>query len=732
MGFLWTLFQAQTILNKQFPEELQKKPLQLLGTVASIPEKREHGIRFELEVKRTIPETLWPTPGKIRVVCKELPKYRNKDRLRFPAEQNIPKIGVGEVWQLTVKLKRPHGFANPGGFDLEKQLFQNSITAEGYLVNLETAKRVENALLSHPIDKFRVLIKNNILQVLHNSDFSGLIIALIVGIRDEIKKEDWNVFQKTGTSHLMAISGLHVGLVASFVFLLTGILMRLLPAVCYINPVPQVAALFALFSAFLYAFLAGFAVPTKRALLMLTIFMGSILTRRQTHPWRSFFLSLGFVLLLDPLATLSSGFWLSFGAVFMILYGIQGRIAPRGWWWRWGRAQWVAFLGLTPITLWFFQQVSFISPLTNLIAIPWVSFIVVPLSLIGASFSILSHTLSKPFLKLAEFSLQGLWCFLESCSQSSVAVWQNRITVESFLILGILSISVFMILAPRGLPGRYLGVLGLLSLIVGKTVKLAPGIARVTVLDVGQGLATVVETAKHVLVFDTGPKLSENFNTGDRVVLPFLNVRGWQKIDTLIISHGDNDHVGGAKSILEKMPVTQLISSEPFLFPEKKGVPCWAGQSWTWEGVQFEMVHPDTINTRKRNDHSCVLKVTAGQQSILLTADIEKKSEYKMIDRIGKKLKSTMMLVPHHGSASSSAVEFIKAVDPKVAIIPFGYLNQYGHPKAEVVARYHNLGIQVLDTVRGGAITMLLGAETDMPQVSQYRLETGKYWTHLF
>ncbi len=257
-----------------------------------------------------------------------------------------------------------------------------------------------------------------------------------------------------------------------------------------------------------------------------------------------------------------------------------------------------------------------------------------------------------------------------------------------------------------------------------------PNTARVTVLDVGQGLALVVETEGHVLVFDTGPKLNPSFDTGDRVVLPFLATRGRKNIDALVISHGDNDHAGGARSILKAMPVKTIITSEPKLFPEHNTMACFAGQQWAWDGVHFEMLHPTTVMTKKRNDHSCVLKVTAGTQSVLLTADIEAKSEHSIIENMPEKLPATVMLVPHHGSRTSSTLEFIRAINPQIAIIPVGYLNQYGHPKPDIVERYKKENILLLDTVKQGAISFVLNKKSNNNSVNiqAYRQENQRYW----
>lgn len=755
-GFLWVMIHAQKVIDTRLPENLQNIPFMLIGTISSIPEKREHGVRFEVEVKETVPANLWPHPGRIRIHWHNVAEFRQA-------------VHVGDVWQFCVKLKRPHAYANPGSFDIERHFFLNRLNAEGVVITKLSAKKanlllkvdrdrthlnqkVASSILSRPIDRLRCATKEKIKLILGNGkdikgnkkqeSFSGLLQALIVGIRDEIDLSQWEVFQNTGTAHLMAISGLHVGLVASFAFVTGSFLWSWLLTFFYRQrigitlhakwltigsiPAPWVGAILAIISSIFYGMLAGSSVPTQRAVVMVTLFMISIVSRRLFSAWQGFFIALSIALILDPLSTLTPGFWLSFGAVSIILYGMQGRSNPQGIWWRWGRVQWIVFVGLMPITLVAFQKISLISPIANLIAIPSVGFLVVPLALVGTGLSWISETFASLFLKVAHGLFSLLWPFLQYLNDLPKPIWKNaNYTIFSFFsaMVGIVILS-----APRGFKGRYTGLIWIFPLIFAKPLSIEADAFKVTVLDVGQGLSTVVETKNHVLIYDTGPKTGSNFDTGERVVLPFLATRPHQKIDVLMISHGDNDHAGGAASLLAKIPVKQIISSEPELFPERKVSLCWVGQRWEWDGVQFEVLHPETVHTRKRNDHSCVLRVSVGSHSVLLTGDIETKSEQKMIERTPSKLVSDVMLVPHHGSRTSSSLDFIQTIHPKYAIIPVGYYNRYGHPKPDIVARYKGQGVTVLSTVEGGAISFVLNKEGFVQMPTQYRLNEKRYW----
>jgi competence protein ComEC len=716
IGFLLIWVHAMVYRMKELPDRLEGNSLTLMGTIASIPELNEEACRFEFDIQQTKPLFLWKNVGRIRI--------------RWLKPSKI--LTVGDKWQFAVKLKKPRGYANPGSFDNEKHFFQNRWVAEGYIDENVKPIFLESHWFSHPVDRLRTLIFEKMSQSLKETKSGGLIIALVIGIKQGISQAQWSIFRDTGTAHLIAISGLHVGLVASLFYFCIFWGYRLLPIRYLVTPAGCVAAWFSLIVAIIYSFLAGFSIPTQRALVMVGLLMFNQLTRRIHLTLWNYFLALGIVLLLDPFAALTLGFWLSFGAVGMILYGVNGsRLKPEGLWWKWGRAQWVVFLGLMPITLATFNQLSWISPISNMIAIPWVSFGAVPLALLGTVLLPITAEGARVLLQLSETILSGLWPFLEKCVAVPNAVWMSAECSVLSLILA--TIGVLMILMPKGFPLRILGFIWIAPLLLSKAPGVALGEVRFTLLDVGQGLAAVVETTHHVLVFDTGPQINAGFDTGERVVLPFLATRGRTKINTLVISHSDNDHIGGMQSIIKKMPVDTVITSEIDKMLNHPHVKlCYATQRWQWDGVEFEMLHPETVDTTKKNDHCCVLRVAVGQgknkQTVLLTADIEAKSEKKLIERLGVKLKSSILVVPHHGSKTSSTLEFLQLVNPEYALIPVGYRNRYGHPKSEIVARYQAQGIKLFNTINDGAIGFILRDAETIETPSRYRLELRRYW----
>lgn len=788
LGFLWMWLHCNLHLSKNLPETMEGKSIVVVGIIDSIPEKvGEDAIRFEFKIKKTIPEADWPNPGRILLYL---------SNHSFPANINASKksdpfsvrkeIKVGDEWQFKVKLKRPFNYANPGSFDKEKHFFQNRWHAQGTIIediiqsdfkNVEKhlntennakdidipqklpvySKKISSYGYSKPIDRLRTYFLRKMREHLDKTHFGEVMIALVVGFRDGISQAEWQVFRDTGTAHLMAISGLHVGLMAGFSYFCFGFVWRHLKLIKYIKflkfigkfkglsllstllskgyykintlPTPWISAWGAMFGATVYSLLAGFSVPTQRSLVMVVLFMLQILFRKKGSGWQNYSLALLMVLLIDPFSTLSSGFWLSFGAVGIILFGMQNRLeTTQSSWWKWGRTQWVVFLGLAPFSFIFFQKLSIVSPLINSIAIPWVSFAVVPLALMGTLLLTFpfTETLAHFFLLLAEKTFACIWPLLEISARLPKATWAPE--YFSNLTLVLFAFGIFILLLPRGIPARYLGLICCLPFLINKTPPLTNGSLRFTLLDVGQGLASVIETSNHTLVFDTGPNLSirgRGIDTGEQVLLPFLTRNGIKSIDAVVISHGDNDHIGGLSSLLKNIPVSSIITSETDTVRKDSIVdltnsltiqPCYVGQHWDWDGVHFEMLHPESFATKKRNDHSCVLRVSTNDKSLILTGDIETKSELKIIERSttssNLSMASTILIVPHHGSGSSSSLEFIQAVNPQYALIPVGYRNAYKHPKPEVVERYRTLGIKVLDTVHEGAITFLLDDNT--------------------
>ena len=701
MGLLWACCFSGIRLADRLSENLEGRHIQVEGRVLGLPQHDERKVRFDFAVSKSKLET--KLPEKIRLSW------------FFPDQQ----IKAGQYWQFTVKLKQPHGRFNPGGFDYEKWLFMQNIGATGYVKTRPPPRLIITRSSCQNFDCLRQLVADNLTELIGHVENSGLIKALTIGERHDISHKQWDIFRKTGTVHLVAISGLHIGLIAGLAYLLalkTGIRLNMTS--------PQViAAFFSIIVALFYAALAGFSLPTQRALLMLSIAMVAISWQRNIKPVNTLALTMFTVLIFDPLAVLSAGFWLSFSAVVLIIYSLAGRLGKSGYWKTAIKINWVTAIGLAPLLLFYFQQVSIISPIANLVAVPVISLLVVPLCLIAVVLMFLIPGLAGYLFILVDNILQALWSFLSEIAQlpyASISTTAVPFYAIPFALLGLL-----ILLAPRGIPGRWLGLVLLLPLLIVNVTKPEQGEVTMTVLDVGQGLSTVIETSKHVLVFDTGAKYSNQYDMGDAVVTPFLNSKGIEVVDTLLISHGDNDHIGGAESVIKQSRVEKILTSVPGALANYLPVQCQAGQSWEWDNVLFEILWP-MQNSFSKNNNSCVLKVSSKQGSFLLTGDIEAEAENGLIKKYAEKLKSDILIAPHHGSKTSSTLTFLKWVNPDIVLIPSGYRNRFSFPHKEVLQRYKVLNVSWMNTANDGALIVKMHNNSVI--VNSLRLEQGKYW----
>ena len=722
LGFLWAVLRAHWVLDISLPNELQGKDILVTGVVASIPltDKRKQRFEFNIETMEFNKQKI-ASIGKVRISW-----YKKRGRW----SKKTLNIKAGQRWQFWLRLKQPHGFMNPGGFDYEGWLYQKKIRATGYVrVNAskkQFAKKLDNKANGYSMLILRQHLYDTLTSITSENKYAGILVALAMGERTGISQEQWYVFRATGTSHLVAISGLHIGLLAGFIFLIVRLLWPYCGSAALKLASPRLAALSALSIAAFYAALSGFAVPAQRALIMLSIVMISIFKLHRVQSSQVLSLALLSVLLLDPVAVLSAGFWLSFAAVAIIGLAASGRLDVDRGWRIWGRLQWRISLALIPLLIFLFQQASIVSPLANLVAIPLVSFLVVPLTLLATSMASFLPDLAKMLFSFADTILNALWWFLSYLADTPVSQWYG--VKPDLLSLCLACLGFILLLTPKGWPAKYLGFFLLLPLIWPNTHLPEKGEAKITLLDVGQGLAAVVQTNKHTLVFDTGPKFSRSFDTGAAVVIPFIRQKGINKLDMLVLSHKDNDHRGGYKSIQKELEIHRLVSS----YSEKGSEVCRAGQNWVWDGVLFEMLNPEESHSyKKRNNASCVLRISAGNESLLLSADIEKRAEKQLIQHRYEQLKSTYLVAPHHGSKTSSSRAFLEAVDPEYILIPVGFKNRYHMPHATVLARYKERHIPVLKTHKSGAISVLLGraGQKNTSKIhEEYREVSQKYW----
>lgn len=693
-AFLWSWWQAGLRLTQDLPAEFEGRDLLLRGTLVSLPETDGRATRF---------------------VFRASAREQDGDWINFTPTLRLswyeaPPLHAGEGWQLQVRLKRRHGFRNPGGFDYAGWLFQNGVAATGYVRGADRAQPWP-ALDTRRADvRLRAAVERELRPLLAHARAAGLLRALTLGAADGISAPDWATFRATGTSHLVSISGLHIGLVAGLGFFCGRWLWSRSHWLTQRFAAPRAAAVIALLAATLYAALAGFSIPTRRAWIMaLTLLAGTLLSR-PVRPAHSLALALILVLIHDSFAVLSPGFWLSFVAVAIIFLQQTQPATARGWRAAFRtllRLQFALTLGLLPFTLLFFGQAGWVAPVANLVAVPWTSLLLVPLL-----FAALLCLYSLPWLAqwlfvaadwTAHILLEALG-WLAGLPGAVIGTPQTPLAVSAAALCG-----AGLLLLPRGLPQRGLGALMLLPLLLWTPPRPAPGTAWLTLLDVGQGLAAVVQTARHTLVYDTGPRFSPEFDTGSAVVAPFLAAQGIGHVDALVVSHGDNDHSGGAEALDRRMPVYRLLTSVPRQFDWRRSRRCLAGQAWTWDGVEFRMLHPHG-SAASENDASCVLQVRAADGTrLLLPGDIEAQAERELVARYGGALRSEILVAPHHGSRTSSTPAFVEAVAPGHVLFAAGYRNRYGFPNPRVLERYRGMNTEILVTAAAGAIRFRLG-----------------------
>jgi competence protein ComEC len=457
---------------------------------------------------------------------------------------------------------------------------------------------------------------------------------------------------------------------------------------------------------------------------MLSVVMLALVFRRRIHPHTSLALALFIILLLAPFSVNQPGFWLSFIAVGLLLFTIDRHVQDTRIR-KWSRAQWVLMVGMLPLNLLFFKGTPLVAPLANLVAIPWIGLTVLPPALLGTFMQHLGFEVGAMLLNLAELSLALIWPVLEYLQGMPIA-WL-AVSAPGPILLLLAGTGIVLILAPSGWPGRALGGVFLLPLFVTPAPRPEPGGFWIEMLDVGEGLATVIRTREHTLIYDTGPRFSPRFDTGSAVILPYLYQNQINRIDTLIISHGDNDHIGGAHSLMDALPVQRILTS----VPEKLNADveyCMEGQTWSWDGVQFQVLHPKRDWPFTGNNGSCVLRVHNMQNSVLLTGDIESISEFRLRRDLGDTLASDILFIPHHGSLTSSTSELIMTVEPDLALVSAGYQNRFGFPKEEVTKRYTERGIPILNTAEYGAVHIEFTANGRTPRIEPYLSIHQRYW----
>lgn len=727
LGFAYAAAQSMLRIGEELSFADEGRDLAVIGVIANLPARAERGVRFEFDVERVL-----------------TPDVRVPHRLLLGWYNGGFEVQPGQRWSFTVRLRRPHGAMNPGGFDLEAWMLERNLRATGYVRSGPrdpSPDRLDSMVWrpGYAVERARSVLRERLQSSVADKRHGGVLLALVLGDQRAIGDEDWTLFNRTGIAHLVSISGLHITMIAGLAGLVVGALWRRIPVLLARSAAQTAGIVAGLIAALLYALLAGWGIPAQRTVLMLATVASAWLTGSRIGLATALALAAALVCLIDPWAVLAPGFWLSFGAVAAIVWVVQGRPPAPNLRWKYGmltaaRVQIAVTVALVPASIVLFHQLSVVSPLANAIAIPIVSWAVTPLALIGAALATLPAPIAavaEPFFLAANglFGvLAGLLAWLSSFSWATHPVASPPIALVALALIG-----VAWLLAPPGWPSRAAGLLALLPIFVWPATRPGEGDLWVTALDVGQGSALLVETRDRAWLYDAGPRYSNESDAGERVILPYLRYRGIGRLDGLIVSHLDSDHSGGAASLLRALAVERVISSIPHGHPALgQGAAverCEAGLAWKSGALAFLVLHPhsaDYARRRSSNAMSCVVAVTLGTTRLLLTGDVPAADETVFLAR-EPGLRVAWLAAPHHGSRTSSSETLLQTLGASWAVAQAGYRNRFGHPDAGVMERYRAHRIRLLRTDHAGALQWRF-APDGSTTVSAWRSAAVHYW----
>ena len=705
LAFGASSWRASLRLADAMPDALEGRDVVVTGVITTLPQRSASGLRFRFEVEvATLRGEAVRLPALLAVGW-----YKGQHEDAAFSEPQA-ELRAGQRWRFTLRLRQPHGNLNPHGFDYELSLFEQGVRATGYVRDAPPPELLHRAA-GYPVERLRQRVRDAIDASVPDRRAAGVLAALAVGDQGAIEREDWDLYRNTGIAHLVSISGLHITMFAWLAGAVIAALWRRSARAALRWPTPFAARWGGLVCAAAYAVFSGWGVPSQR-----TVWMLATVTLLQTlglrWPWLLVLLLAAVVVTaIDPWALMQPGFWLSFVAVGLLMASSNHDVAAPGVCGagrlrRWVAAVWatvrrdlrtqvIATIGLAPLTLVFFQQLSLVGFAANLIAIPLITLVITPLALLGVAL--------VPLWTVGAWVVQQLNAALGWLAHLPGAVWIAPVAPWWAQLAGL--VGAVLLVLPLPWQARALSLPLLLALALPPRDIPAEGEFDLLALDVGQGTSVLVRTHAHVLVFDAGPQYSRDSDAGQRVLLPLLRARGEERLDRLVLSHRDLDHVGGASAVLKAMPVDDVLSSleaeHPLLALATHVTRCSAGQSWVWDGVRFDVLRPDLLDYEralKSNAMSCVLRVSTNgvnPRSALLTGDIEREQEAALIAAAPEALRSDVLVVPHHGSRTSSTAAFLDAVRPRVAIFQAGYRNRFGHPAPDVMARYVERRIEV-------------------------------------
>ncbi|MDE2148732.1 MAG: DNA internalization-related competence protein ComEC/Rec2 [Gammaproteobacteria bacterium] len=697
LGFQLAAWRAGAALQDRWPAARDGEVVQVSGAVADLPE--------------TVGEVGAPMAWRFAFAPQPRPGLPRRVRAAWYHTGVVPQ--GGQCWHFSLKLKSPHGSADPGAFDYERWLFARGFGATATVRQGHPC----GAAPGYGWLRLRERLRQFLERCLAGVPGQALVETMVLGDRSRLTQEDWDVFRATGTSHLVAVAGLHLAIIATAAFFVLRWLWVVWPGLALRLPAQKAALIGAVALAVGYAALTGFALPAVRASLMLVAAAAALPLGGVRSLLRALALAWLFIIVFDPLALLGASLWLSFGAVALIVWITYGRVGPPRAWRQALGLQLGLSLGLIPLTLWFFGSASWSAPLANLFVVP-AALLLLPATLATLLPALVWPSFGVPLLKAAALGWYAVrevlgWIAAQAPPVAATAAGQPVV-----LLLALFGI--VLLLAPRALPVRPLGLACLLPLLLPATRPPPVGNFEIAVLDVGEGLSALVRTHRHALLFDTGPKYPGGLDMGEAVVVPYLHEAGVRRLDLLLISHRDLDHRGGAPAVRAALPVAAELGA-------LAATPCRDGQRWIWDGVSFAILNPPAATGGSHNNRGCVLRVGAGGHAALLPADIEAPAERRLLQDHPRLLHADLLLAPHHGSAGSSTPAFVAAVTPALVIYPAGWHNQFHFPRPQPRARYAAVGARQLQTGVEGAIRVEIGS-TGVNAVDRYRCRHPRLW----
>ncbi|WP_345776901.1 DNA internalization-related competence protein ComEC/Rec2 [Dokdonella sp.] len=713
LGFAWCALRADIALDARLPRELEGRDFSVVGVVDDLPKRRVDATSFLLRVEHAqLDGRDIALPGVLRLSWyDEVPDH----------------LDACSRWHLQLRLKRPRGLVNRGGFDAERQALERGVVAVGYVRRAESNRRLGEQ--GWCVNGLRERLAQDIAARVADAHDAALLRAFAIGDTRGLDQDDWEVARANGVPHLIAISGFHVGIAAGFGALLVKLLWWLWPRLGLRIAFPVAQAPAALIVAVLYGMLAGGSLPTLRTLMMIAVVALTHCGRRSASGAHSLALALLAILAFDPLSTVSAGFWLSFVGVAFLLACLQRGRGALGWLRELTLGQLLMTISLLPLTVWFFGEASLVGALSNLIAVPLITFVIVPLCLAGVLALLVAPALATLVLVPAGWVAHGQWWLLERMASWPGAHWYLSEVAPWALLLAMLG-AVWMFL-PRGVPARGLGALLFLPLLLPDRPPPPEGAFVASVIDVGQGLSVLVRTRSHALLYDAGARYRSEFDLGEAAVLPTLHALGVDALDALVVSHGDNDHAGGALAVARAYPQAQRYAGEPAR-TEISAAQCREGQRWHWDGVDFRVLGPRAqalggARLSAGNDRSCVLLVETPAGRLLLSGDVSARIEPAIAEAVGVGA-PLVLLVPHHGSRTSSSAAFIAALRPRLAVVSAGWRNRFGHPHPTVVRRYADAGVALEGTAEAGALEIEFARAGPPRLVSRERERRRRHW----